>query len=925
MKIKRPFIDLFLIIPFILYGQYIYSQDYILEPATSFEKLELPGGSLGNSVQCMVQDSFGFMWYASKNGLHRWDGYQFKTYQHDPDDSTSISGNHVEHICLAKDGTLWIAVGWGTNKGLLEHFDQRTETFTHYDYQPELKINSEAYNLATIIEDHDGDIWTGTHYGVYKLDIKNGTFKQYLHDPDDSTSISHNITRSIFKDSKGVLWFGTGLFWDQSPDGGLNRYRPETDDFVRYYHDPNDVNSLKSNIISALSEDSNGNFWVGTTHGGLHKMNREMGTFQRITEPVFSSFKSSITISKAISNTFIQYIYEDLKKQLWVGYFNGGLLNYNPVTGTKQLFEADKSKPGSLPEKYLWSIYGSRDGTLWGSTTGPESVVYKIKQSDFNSYKLASSTNFVGALCESQDQSIWVGTHEEGLSKLDLKASKVIPIELKTIRSSNSTKVYDSQLVDKNEILKKPIKIVEENAGGGLWIIKDLYPGMIYFNPQNNVAKTYGYDPNDKKSISEGIFTDILKDDQGDVWFVSSTGDLNVYDNETDGFSKFKYSSSVEEEVGLNYNCQLTNSSNGRIIIAGTGANPGQLPILLKYFNPETKEFIEVDISLANSELDLIDREITGLIEDRNGNIWICNHSHLININPSSGDVNILSAKIFNTDYFKGMAMDDHGRIWMVGENISFFDPLSTELSIRSVSSNTVKNFPGFKQTIINSSDGLIYIGGEGSFICFSPDRILSNKSNIPPQSIISDFQLLDQADDNQNSTNFKLYLNENISLNHHQNTFSIRFATLDFNNPQQNRIRYKLDGLDDQWRTAGLDPVATYIKIPPGDYTFQVKGATAFSEWGSSQEMGIQISPPLWATWWAYTLYGILILGFLYLLNKFQLKRKLEKSETVRLKEIDIAKNRLFTNISHEFRTPLTVISGMSSHIKVEPRKVVG
>jgi ligand-binding sensor domain-containing protein len=279
MNPYRPLGALFLFILFFLFEQLIYAQEHLAAPSLSFEKFKLPQGHLGNSVQSIVQDSLGFMWFASKNGLHRWDGYQFKTYKHDPADSTSIGGNYVEYIYLAKDGSLWLSTGWGLEKSGLDHFDQKTETFRHYYYNK--IIDQDAYNISAIVEDNQGNIWTGTHYGVYQLNIKTGIFKQYLHDPGDANSLSHNICRTIYKDSKGTLWFGTGLFWDQSTEGGLNRYRPETDNFVHYFHDPKDPNSLKSNIITELFEDSRGNFWVGTKEGGLHKMDRQNGTLQR--------------------------------------------------------------------------------------------------------------------------------------------------------------------------------------------------------------------------------------------------------------------------------------------------------------------------------------------------------------------------------------------------------------------------------------------------------------------------------------------------------------------------------------------------------------------------------------------------------------------------------------------------------------------
>lgn len=917
MKIKRNIINLLLLIIICLFGQNNYSQDISIEPITSFEKINLPGGPMGNSVQSIIQDSIGFMWYASKNGLHRWDGYQFKTYQNDPSDATSISGNYVEYIYLAKDGSLWLSVTRDSENMLLDHFDPTTEIFHHYDYQPDLNINHDAYSVTAIVEDTNGNIWTGTQFGVYKLDIKTKKFKQYLNDPEKPNSLSHNICRSIYKDRDGILWFGTGLFWDQSEEGGLNRYRPQSDDFVHYFHDPNDANSLKSNVITEIFEDSGGNLWIGTIKGGLHKMDKEKGTFHRIPEPADSSFKSGFSII----DSFVKFIHEDQENKLWIGYYDKGLLYYDPVTETKKLFEVDKNIRGSLPEIYLWSIYQSRDGTLWVSTTGPESVVFKIKQSDFNAYKLSSSTNFVGALCESKDKTIWIATHENELYQFDLKTNELKLFKPNVISSSTLAVVNDIEFINKNEVFKNIEKIVEDPSGG-LWMIKDLYSGIIYFNPMNEIIKTYSHNPNEKNSISEGKITDILKDGQGRIWLVSSKGELNLFETAEDSFAKFKNRSITDNKVGVGYDCKLTLSANGYIIVVGTGEKRGQLLPFINHFNPIKNEFINVNMNLTSSELFLIDKKIIQVTEGGNDHIWFCNQSHLIDVNPSTGLLKIYEANQFGTEYLKGMEIDHQGRLWIIGENISFFDPLMNKLSIKNVFTNTIKNFPSFKQTTLRTADGLIYIGGVGGFISFTSNLVSNNYSEASPESIITNFQLLDQTGKNENSSIHNLRLNSNIHLNYDQNTFSIRFATLSFHAPQENKIQYKLDGFDEQWRTAGLDPFATYIKVPPGDYNFLVKGATVKSNWGNEQEISIHISPPIWATWWAYSFYILMTLGFFYSFYKFQLNKKLEKAEVFHLKEINSTKNRLFTNISHEFRTPLTVISGMSSQIKDNPDK---
>ena len=927
VKVMRPkgsLLNFTLIAYFLLSSLNIYSQNELNTPTLNFEKFQLPDGQRSNSIQSIVQDQFGFMWYASKNGLHRWDGYQFKTYRHDPNDSTSIGGNYVEKIFVSNNGSLWIGLGGGLENGLLDFYDYNTETFQHYNFAMDETTNQNAYFVVDISEDTNSSIWVGTHFGVYRLNTETGKFKQYLNDPKDPRSLSHNICRSVFKDSKGTLWFGTGLWWDQSSKGGLNRYLPETDDFVHYFHEPKNINSLKSNIITALFEDSKSNFWVGTTNGGLHKMNRQEGTFERISYDTDRSYQLSIPIKSSDTNTFVQFMHEDQQQKLWVGYYNKGVISYDLNTKLTQSYESDKNESKNLPEKYIWSMFQSRDETLWGSTTGPESTVYKIKEKKFSSYKLESSTNYIGSFSESKENKLWLGTFEKGLVQIDLNSNNKKLFNPKSIVLStyNFDKLkIDETLLATDQILKMIDKIIVDGSGG-LWMTKKLLPGLIYFNPDTQNLKIYLHDPEDSNSIGNGIVTDILVGNRNQIWTVTSNGILNLYDSTEDNFKSFRYSELNKDEIKSGYNSRLMMTNKGKVFLAATSIKKGQLSNIFTHFDLVKKEFQLIDFKFTNDQKEKIDNEIRNIDEDTNGNIWVCNKDCLISLAPTTGLVNVYPAQEFYSEYFKGMALDNRDNLWLIGNNISFFSPQIGINSKRNIATNSIKNFPDFKLSIFKDSNGLIYIGGDGEFQYFNPNQFLNFQKKAPPKTIISNFELLNDKRKNKVSFISNIRNNSKINLNYNQNTFSLRFAALNFQEPSKNRIQCKLKGFDENWRSTGLEPKATYIKVPQGEYTFQVRGATLTSDWGDVKQIGIIIAPPIWGTWWAYALYFLSGLSLLYTFYRFQLNRKLEKAEALRLKDLDSAKNRLFTNITHEFRTPLTVISGMSEQIKENPDK---
>jgi len=247
-------------------------------PEFVFEEFELPRGLNGNHVQAIAQDSFGFMWFGSQSGLHRWDGYEMRTYLHDRTDSTSIASNYVEYLYVSKDGSLWIGTyGYG-----LDRFDYQRETFQHIDYVPKGKERADQRYVASITEDKNGQLWIATYDGVYRYDPETEYTRQYLHNPQDPSSLSYNVCRVVYVDGQGTLWIGTGMPWEDDKSGGLNRYRPETDDFERYLASAGEVTGLASNKITAIFEDSQQHLWIGTSGDGLHQLDRTTKRFTRI-------------------------------------------------------------------------------------------------------------------------------------------------------------------------------------------------------------------------------------------------------------------------------------------------------------------------------------------------------------------------------------------------------------------------------------------------------------------------------------------------------------------------------------------------------------------------------------------------------------------------------------------------------------------
>lgn len=350
-----------------------------------FEVFELPGGASGNSVQGIVQDSTGFLWFASQAGLHRYDGQNFVTYQHDPLDANSLSSDYIEYIFLDSKGALWMTHYSG---GGLTAFDPATETFTRYRHDPNNPESLSHNTNSVVVEDRQGYIWVGGDGGLDRLDRRTGKFRQFHHDPNDPRSLSYDLVRALYVDKQGTLWVGTGFPFGTSNElGGLNRYDPKTETFTRYLHDPADPNSLIDNKVRGMLEDSKGNFWIGTGGDGLHRMDpaERRDTFTRLTfDPANPNKLSSPRLRGLAAQAparHITSILEDRSGRIWITAAYGGLTVFDPASGAVRHFEAEKGAY-NLTTNFLWQTFQSADGVIWIATASGGSTVFKVRTQD---------------------------------------------------------------------------------------------------------------------------------------------------------------------------------------------------------------------------------------------------------------------------------------------------------------------------------------------------------------------------------------------------------------------------------------------------------------------------------------------------------------------------------------------------------------
>lgn len=839
-----------------LFGQIELKENQALK----FKHYSLTEGLSQSSVICVLQDSAGFLWFGTRDGLNKFNGHNFITYRHTSQNENSLSNSFIRSLFEDDNGTLWVGTMNGLNKynAVTDDF-QRVGDEVHGDFS----INKEIWDIK---EDEHQNLWLATNLGLEKINIQK---KSVIERISTESGLSNNDTRSLWGDKNGKLWICN--------TEKIDVLNPSINAFTYYSYPDSTIKKETDNYAPVLYEDTQGILWLGYENG-LWFLNK--------TTEKFEKFQINSKKIKSIDSE-VRSIHQDYLGVLWVGTYTGVYTIDTTKTIIKQ-YQHDDNVYSSLSQNSVYKVFEDSKHDIWiGTYAG--GVNYYDRSYDlfknFTSGITKSNLNYkvVSSIVEDDAHNLWIGTEGGGVNFYN--------------KETGFFQYFTHDSNDPKSLSADNVKTILKTKKGNLWIgTHDGGLNFLNLQKKERIFKKYKKNPNNTASISSNRIISLYEDEKNTIWIGTSGGGLNMFSNNK--ITRIKDSLNILSTII--YTISKTSDSDVLLI----GGDKG-----LVKFHTITKKIEAVNYRGTQNKYYSISA-ILDVFEDASQNLWIATEGdglYYYDCKTKKALVYDMNNGLPN-EVIYSVIPDANNNLWLSTNNgLSRLNLTTLKFENFNVSDGLTSN--EFNHgAFVNLSNNDLMFGGANGLNYFNPNDIVES-SFTPPISITSIL------------VNNKPFFTKDsvVNLSYDQNVFSFNFVSLGYSKPKKSQYAYRLDGFDEDWNYVGDKRSATYTNLDAGTYYFKVKASNSNGIWNENgPTLKVNINPAPWKTWWAYLIYDVIFVVILLIIRKYSLLRiyeknqlKQERLEKEKLEEINQLKLQLFTNISHDFRTPLTLIIG--------------
>lgn len=837
--------------------------------------LEVAPDALTSSfVRCIYKDSKGFMWFGTATGLVRYDGSNVNRYEHSQDDPYSITDNRINAIIEDDRQNLWIGTAYG-----LVMFDREKDRFVDVDKNPANTNHLNGAYVASLCKDQNGRIWIGTHgQGINVYDPLTFTFSYISETLTSGKPPSADYVTSLVA-IDGKVWAGT--------KGGLRVF--DARELVKQSLLPGEKD-IGSEEVTQVIADKSQRIWIAKQSGEVIGINCEAGS---------CTIEKRVKLSNGRKDVRgkILTLATDVSGNLWVAGENFRLTYLDTKSFDIEVFEPEDQNPKAIPTHSIRSVYVDDTGKTWVGSYNQGAFLIDNKAKEFRTYEKYELSmaglpgENVKGICEDQSGNIWISLDGGGLGKVD-----PISGELNFDEAIN------------NVLGTRHLSALFCASDGDIWV-GSWGQGVFEIDRETKRVRNFRIASG---GFGEGKIFCIYEDSRRNIWVGSAGSGLFRLDRSSATFTP------MNDELRTGY---LSKTSYVTTIREGKDSSLwiGTLFGLYRFIPGHGDSYDILSYSKSDNPGQMRSYDIQTLRLDSSGNVWVGTGDNGVAIFRNAAFYNLHARDGLPSNTIRGMLEDKKGNLWIsTNRGLSTYQP-ETKVFRNYTAKDGLPSNDFNTNAYLASTDGKFYFGTDKGLLVFHPDSIQINNSK--PLVYLTDLKLNNQSvriGEKDSPLSKHIGLTDAIELSHTQRSFAIEFVAINYGHSSRNQYAYKLEGFDDEWINAGPTSQATFTNLDPGTYTFLVKAMTNDGIWSDSPtRLQITIDQAPWKTWWAQLGYLVILLSLIYIVIKIRVERiqfrnqlELEKMAREQEHALSESKTQFFTNISHEFRTPLSLIA---------------